>query len=110
MGVIIEAGANGPGFFTVALGVLGFFFTVTAFMCWINTLSPAFERSLILGLLCFVPPIAFLWGWAKAGETKQKQNMLVWTVCVIPMVGFLMFWSDISATLSESLAEGMKHL
>lgn len=110
MGLILEGAVSEPNFFIVAAGVLGFFFTVTAFMCWINTLSPAFERSLALGAICFVPPLAFLWGWSKAAENKQKANMLVWSACVIPMIAFLIFLPDISASLSESLVEGMKHV
>ena len=110
MALILESAVSEPDFFIVAAAVLGFFFTVTAFMCWINTLSPAFERSLIWGALCFVPPIAFLWGWAKAAENKQKANMLVWSVCVIPMIAFLIFLPNISESVNESLVEGMKHI
>ena len=83
-------------FLVVSVGVLGFFFTVTAFVCWINTLTPAFERSLVLGVLCFVPPIAYLWGMAKLRDTPLKQNMLVWTACLIPAIVFLMYVPEIA--------------
>ena len=79
-------------FVIVSIGVLGFFFAVTALICWINTLTPAFESSLVLGLICMVlPPVAFLWGWANASKTNLKTNMLVWTVAFIPCMVFLMY-------------------
>ena len=78
-------------FLIVSVGVLGFFFTVTAFICWVNTLSPAFERSLSLGLLCFLPPIAYLWGFAKRREINLEQNFLVWSVSLIPAIIFLIY-------------------
>lgn len=91
-------------FLITGLGVLGFFFAVTMLICWVNTLTPAFERGLILGASCLiVPPIAFLWGWAKAAETGLKTNMLLWTVSLIPAAIFIVFVPQIADYIASIL-------
>ena len=92
-------------FLITGLGVLGFFFAVTTLICWINTLTPAFEKGLVLGATCIVlPPIAFLWGWAKAGETGLKTNMLLWTVSLIPAIIFSVFVPQIADYVANLVA------
>lgn len=90
-------------FLLVVVGTLGFFFTVTALICWINVLTPAFQASPAWGLICLVVPVvpAFLWGWAKAGPLNLKANMTTWTVCLIPAAVFLVFLPTIGEHLGS---------
>ena len=89
-------------FLITTVGVFGFFFFVTALICWVNVLTPAFHQSLILGTVSFlVPPIAFLWGWMKAKEQNLKTVMLVWTVCFIPGTVFLLMTPKIGGYLAS---------
>jgi hypothetical protein len=59
---------------------------ITSVVCFILVLIRIFLNGhLIVGIvsLCLCQPVAFIYGWIKAGDWNMQNLMLIWTIALI---------------------------
>ena len=80
--------------------ILGYLAGIVALVCWVIVLIKMFNKSAVLGIVGIATCglVAFIWGWAKAGEEKLMKVMLAWTVCIILLKNlvFILLYSILS--------------